>query len=91
MDDDVPLAAFPTMLPEKDPLPGPKGQPALDHGNRERGGRERRPDVGRHVIRPLSGVGVERVVFGDQALEPTLEVAGRILDRVQELRKRRPE
>ena len=63
------------MLPQEDSLPSAQRQPSPEQRNRHRRRGESGLDVGGHVIRPFRSVGVERVAFGNQAREPTLEIA----------------
>ena len=62
------------VLEKKDSLPSSKNHSPL--GNRHvfaRAGKSH-TDVGSHVIRPLKGVGVAHIIFGNQALEETFQV-----------------
>src|SRR5690349_12575785 len=62
------------VLPEVNTLPRAEAELAIDDRHRERGRRERGLDVRRHVVRPFGVVLVERIAFGDQAIQPALEV-----------------
>ena len=66
-------AAMP-MLPQVDPLPRPECESALDEGDRQRRRRDRRADVGGHVVRTFERVRVVRVAFRDVSIDPLLQV-----------------
>ena len=65
------------MLPQEHTLPGSQKKPLRFDWDGEGRCRQRSLHVGRHIIRPLLRVGVERIVLGDEASEPALEVTAR--------------
>lgn len=75
MHDDLSVVGVGAVFPEVDALPGAEGESVVHDGDGECGGGEGGLDVGRHVVGAFGGVGVERVVFGDEATHPLLEVA----------------
>ncbi len=62
------------MLPEVDALPGAKDHTSSLDRHRERGRSQDGLDMGWHVIWPLGRVGVERITFGNEAIEPRFEI-----------------
>lgn len=63
------------MLPQEDALPRPQGEAPAGDGDRKRRGGERAFDMRGHVVGAFGGVSVERVVFGDEAIEEGFEVS----------------
>jgi len=68
------------MLPQIDSLPGAEAEPPVDDWDGERGRSEGRLDMRWHVVRPFRGVRGDRIVLGDEPIQPRLEIAlcGRI-------------
>ena len=62
---------------KEDALPGTQQKAIVPVGNAELAGGQGGFDVGRHVVRSLDGMGVERVTFGNQPVQPVLEVDAR--------------
>ncbi len=74
----TPPRSPPPVFPNVDSLPASQRESSLDDGNGERGGRESRPDMRRHVVRPLVSVGEVGVSLGNVKIETSLQVvAGR--------------
>lgn len=65
------------VFPQINALPGAEGEVAAHDGDGDAGGGQCGLDVRGHVVGAFAGVGVERVVLGDEAAEPGFEVAFR--------------
>lgn len=63
------------VFPDVDALPSPEGEAAGVDGDGEGGGGEGGLDVGGHVVGAFGGVGVERIAFRHEAIEPRFKVA----------------
>lgn len=63
------------MLPDVDPLPGTEAQLPTGYRHAQVDRRQCRPDMRRHVIVALDGVGEECIPVWHQAREEPLEVA----------------
>lgn len=70
-------AAPASVFPDVDALPGAEGEAAGVDGDGEGGGGEGGLDVGGHVVGAFGGVGVERIAFRHEAIEPGFEIAPR--------------
>src|SRR5207244_5528416 len=68
------LAAAVPVLPKVDALPGAEREPPRDDRDGERGVRERRLDVCRHVVGSLGIVLVKGIALGHQPVQPALEI-----------------
>ena len=67
-------AAVP-VLPEIDALPGPERKPPAGHGNDKMRRGQGLLDMPLHVIRTFVAMGVKRIVFRRQAIQPLLKIA----------------
>ncbi len=56
------------MLPQINALPGPERQATIDDGDTEANRRQRRFDVGRHIVGAFERVLVQRVILRHQAV-----------------------
>ena len=66
--------AMAAMLPQVDALPGAQGQAAVEHGDGEGGGGERRFNMGRHVIAAFQRVGIVGIILAHQPVEPSFQI-----------------
>ena len=74
------------VLEYVDALPRSQCRSTAAYRDRQLGCRERRTDMGRHVVGPLGGVPVQAAVLGDDAAEEVVEIVedvgvGVLLDR----------
>ena len=74
MDHYLPLARMITVFPQVDSLPGSQHEFAVLEGDTQLGGRQRRLDVGGHVVTALQRMGVKRVVFRHQPVQPVFQI-----------------
>ena len=63
------------VLEHVDSLPCPQRGPAGAHGDRQLGRRERRADVGRHVVRALGRVAIQARVLRHDPPEEIVQIA----------------
>src|SRR5690606_30074033 len=63
------------MLPKINTLPGAQCQIATNNWHRNAGCGECSLYMRRHVVRPFQRMGVQRVVFGHQPVQPALKIA----------------
>ncbi len=63
------------VLPDIDALPGPECEAAGIDGDGESGGGEGGLDVGGHVVGAFGGVGVERIAFRHETIEPRFKIS----------------
>ena len=82
VDHDLARPSMAAVLPQEDALPGTQSEAPLEDRNGEGRGGQGGLDVRGHVVRPFFGVGVESVAFGNQPIEPVLEVGGGFRSRV---------
>jgi len=68
------------VLPEEDALPGAEAEAAIGKGNDFGGAGEGHFDMTGHIVRAFVSMRKMRVVFGDQAVDKTLQITtcGRI-------------
>src|SRR5687767_7222558 len=71
----LPPGTAPAVLPQVDALPGAERKPAARNWNGKRTAGQCGLDMRRHVVGTFGVVLVERIAFGDKALQPALEVA----------------
>jgi hypothetical protein len=62
------------VFPQVDALPGAQHELPVLKGNADLGRSQCRLDVGRHIICPLQGMGIERVSFGYQTIQPVFQI-----------------
>ena len=62
------------VLPQVDPLPCAKPQPAMHDRYSQRRCCQCRLDMGRHIVRAFQGMGVEGIILGHQAIEPAFNI-----------------
>ena len=74
MQGDFPPARRPPMFEKINPLPRSQGEPALDYRNRELHARQRRANMGGHVVGALVRVPISRRLLGRQAFEKCLQI-----------------
>lgn len=65
------------VFPQKNTLPGTQHHAMRIDGYGEAGGGNRGFDMGRHIVRTLLGVGVQRISLRHQSVQPALEIAPR--------------